>query len=88
MVLGSLSDLFWIPFGTLWGGVFDLVGVLGSLLDRPGPPNISFWPPTSRQKGLWSAKIDLLEPLNLVFEPLNLILDHFDRSKSCFGASG
>ena len=56
-----------------------------------GRPTISFWPPTSRQKGLWSAKLERLELNNLVLEPLDLILEppgiHFDPSGTCFGAS-
>ena len=91
----STSEPYWAPFGPLlgpFGEVFlRLLGFFDHSWADHGPPIISFWPPTSRQKGLWSAKLERLEPHNLVLEPLDLILEppgtHFDPSGSCFGAS-
>ena len=51
-----------------------LVGLFGGLLAAQGPPKFSFWRLTSRQKGLWSAKIERLDAHNLVLEPPDLIL--------------
>ena len=65
-----------------------LVGLFGGLLAAQGPPKFSFWRLTSRQKGLWSAKIERLEAHNLVLEAPDLILQpprtHFEFSGTYF----
>ena len=68
----STSEPFGAPFGPLlgpFGEVFlRLLGFFDHSWAAHGRPTISFWPPTSRQKGLWSAKLERLEPHNLVLE--------------------
>ena len=58
MVLGTLLDLFWIPFGDHLGDVLALGFLERSLVAR-APSSFSFWPLTRRPKGLrtlyWSV---------------------------------
>ena len=74
MVLGALSDLFWIPFWNHLGRVLALVGVFGKAFGRQRVVIIFILASDKAPKRTLGTFLERLEPHNLVLEPLHISL--------------